>query len=133
MTKTGIIATGGEDMKVVITAGGPGIEESFDTRFGRAAFLIVCDIENGSWECHPNTQNLEAAQGAGIQAAQNVQRLGATALITGHVGPKAFKVLHANGIKIFSANAGTAHEALNAYKGGLLSRMSAPDVEGHWV
>jgi predicted Fe-Mo cluster-binding NifX family protein len=120
-------------MKVVVTAGGPGIEESFDTRFGRAAYFIVCDLENGAWECHPNTQNLEAAQGAGIQAAQSIRRLGASALITGHVGPKAFRVLDANGIKIFSAQASTAQEALNAYKGGLLSAMAAPDVEGHWV
>jgi predicted Fe-Mo cluster-binding NifX family protein len=120
-------------MKVAITAGGPGLEERFDTRFGRAAYFLVCDLENGSWECHPNTQNLEAAQGAGIQAAQSVQRLGASALITGHVGPKAFKVLEANGIKIFSAEANTAGQALQAYGNGLLSQMAAPDVEGHWV
>ncbi|MDT8899977.1 NifB/NifX family molybdenum-iron cluster-binding protein [Anaeroselena agilis] len=120
-------------MKVVVTAGGPGLEERFDTRFGRAAYFIVCDLENDSWESHPNTQNLEAAQGAGIQAAQSVQRLGASALITGHVGPKAFKVLDANAVKIFSATAQTVGEALSAYKNGLLSQMAAPDVEGHWV
>ncbi len=119
-------------MKVVVTAGGPGLEDRFDTRFGRAAYFIVCDLENNSWECHPNIQNLEAAQGAGIQAAQSVQRLGASALITGHVGPKAFKVLDAGGIKIFSATTETAEEALKAYNSGLLSPLAAPDVEGHW-
>ncbi len=119
-------------MKVVVTAGGPGLEDQFDARFGRAAYFIVCDLENDSRECHPNTQNLEAAQGAGIQAAQSVQRLGASALITGHVGPKAFKILDANGIKIFSATARTAGEALSAYNNGLLSQLAAPDVEGHW-
>lgn len=124
---------GGKDMKVVVTASGPRLEDGFDTRFGRAAYFIICDIEDGSCEGYPNTQNLEAAQGAGIQAAQTVQRLGAYALITGHVGPKAFKVLHANKIKIFSASARTAQEALNAFNDGLLSPMEASDVEGHWV
>ncbi len=120
-------------MKVAVTAGGPGMGDRFDTRFGRAAYFIVCDLDNDSCECHPNTQNLEAAQGAGIQAAQSIQRLGATALITGHVGPKAFKVLDASGIKIFSAAAETVGEALNAYNSGQLSPLAAPDVEGHWI
>lgn len=120
-------------MKVVVTAGGPGLEDSFDTRFGRAAYFIVYDLESKSWECHSNTQNLEGAQGAGIQAAQNVHRLGASTLITGHVGPKAFKVLDANGIKIYSTTATTAGEAIDAYNAGVLSPMAAPDVEGHWV
>lgn len=120
-------------MKVAVTAGGTGLEDCFDTRFGRAAYFIVYDLDCDSWECHANTQNLEAAQGAGIQAAQTIQRLGASVLITGHVGPKAFKVLDANGIKVYAAAAVTAQEAINAYNEGLLSPMAAPDVEGHWV
>ncbi len=120
-------------MKIVITAGGTGLDDRFDTRFGRAAYFIIYDLDSGSWECHANTQNLEAAQGAGIQAAQTVHRLGASALITGHVGPKAFKVLDANGIKIYSATANTVQEAIDAYNGGLLTELAAPDVEGHWV
>lgn len=120
-------------MKVAFTAAGTGLEDRFDTRFGRAANFIVYDLENGSWECHGNAQNLEAAQGAGIQAAQNIQRLGAAALITGNVGPKAFKVLDASGVKVFTATAQTVREALDAYKNGLLSPLTAPNVEGHWV
>jgi predicted Fe-Mo cluster-binding NifX family protein len=120
-------------MKIAVTASGTGPEDRFDTRFGRAAYFMVYDLDRDSWECHANTQNLEAAQGAGIQAAQTIKRLGASALITGHVGPKAFKVLDANGIKIYSSTAATPQEAVNAFNDGLLSHMAAPDVEGHWV
>jgi Uncharacterized conserved protein len=120
-------------MKIAVTAGGTGLEDCFDTRFGRAAYFIVYDLDNDSWESHANTQNLEAAQGAGIQAAQTVQRLGVSAVITGHVGPKAYKVLDANGTKIFMATARTVKDAVTAYKNGSLSLLAVPDVEGHWV
>ncbi len=120
-------------MKVAITAEEAGLESRFDTRFGRAAYFIVYDFDKDSWEFYANTQNFEAAQGAGIQAAQTVERLGASAVITGHVGPKAFKVLSASGIKIFTASAATVQDAVSAFKQGQLVEIQAPDVEGHWV
>ena len=119
-------------MKIAITAGGPGPEGRFDMRFGRAAYFVLYDVDKDSWESHANTQNLEAAQGAGIQAAQTIQRLGASVLISGHVGPKAYRVLAANGTKIFSATAQTVQEAVDAYKKGILTPLTGPDVEGHW-
>jgi len=120
-------------MRIAITAGGKGLSERFDSRFGRAAYFIICDTDSGAWEAHSNVQNFEAAQGAGIQAAQTIQRLGAAALVTGHVGPKAFKVLQAGGVKVFSAKAETAAEALAAFRRGELTELTSPDVEGHWV
>lgn len=120
-------------MKVAVTSGGRELTSRFDTRFGRAAYFIVYELDGGHWSWHDNVQNYEAAQGAGIQAADTVRRLGATALVTGHVGPKAFKVLAASGIKIYTTAAQTVQEALDAYKSGALSPQTAADVEGHWV
>lgn len=119
-------------MKVVVTAGGKGLADRFETRFGRAEYFIVYDLGSDCWECHSNVQNYEAAQGAGIQSAETVRRLGASALVTGHVGPKAFKVLDACGIKVYTTAAQTVQEALSAYKEGLPS-LAAADVAGHWV
>jgi predicted Fe-Mo cluster-binding NifX family protein len=79
-----------------------------------------------------NSQNLNAAQGAGIQAAATVSRLGATVLITGHCGPKAFRALMAAGIKIYTGATGTVSEAIAQFKAGKLSLADAADVEGHW-
>lgn len=118
--------------KIVLSAGGTTLAAPFDTRFGRAEYFIVYDPGNGEWECHPNTQNLNAAQGAGIQAAQTVHLLGAGVLVTGHVGPKAFKVLQANGTRVYTAGEATVQKALDAFRAGKLTELTSPDVEGHW-
>ena len=80
-----------------------------------------------------NEQNLNAAQGAGIQAGQTIAKAGAQALITGHCGPKAFRVLEAARIKVFNTNAPTVAEALARYRAGELIEAKAANVEGHWA
>lgn len=104
-----------------------------DPRFGRAAKFILVDTETGSVQVEDNTQNLNAAQGAGIQAAQNVSRLGAQVLLTGHCGPKAFATLRAAGIQVITGVEGTVGEVVERFKRGELSPSDSPDVEGHWV
>ncbi len=80
-----------------------------------------------------NTQNFNAMQGAGIQAAETVCRHGAECVITGHCGPKAFRALKAAGIKIAIGAKGTVMQAIEDYKSGKLQSVDSPDVEGHWV
>ena len=122
-------------MKIAITTSGNDLNAPLDNRFGRAAGFFIYDIdsESESFEVVDNEQNLNAAQGAGIQAAQTVARTGAKCLITGHCGPKAFRVLTAAGIKVFNTNAATVGEAIEQYRNGQLVEASAADVEGHWV
>ncbi|NLF07934.1 MAG: dinitrogenase iron-molybdenum cofactor biosynthesis protein, partial [Pirellulaceae bacterium] len=73
-----------------------------------------------------------APQGAGIQAAQTVARLGAEALLTGHVGPKAFATLSAANVAVFTGAAGTVKEAVDQFNNGKLERAAQSDVRGHW-
>lgn len=120
-------------MKVVITSSGDGLDSPVDPRFGRAGRFILVDTETGGVQAVDNTQNLNAAQGAGIQAAQNVSRLGAEVLMTGHCGPKAFATLRAAGIKVITGVQGTVAEAIERFKRGELAPTEAPDVEGHWA
>ena len=120
-------------MKIAVTATGTTPESPLDARFGRAAYFLVFDPDTKTWETVENTQNLNAAQGAGIQSAQNVAAAGAQALVTGHCGPKAFRVLAAAQIKIYTTTAATIKEALALYRGGKLTESSAADVEGHWA
>ena len=119
-------------MKIAFTTSGETLEAPLDTRFGRAPKFLVYDLENGSFEIVDNQQNLNAAQGAGIQSAESVARLGANHLVTGHCGPKAFRVLAAAGIKVYTTNAATIAEALKAFRAGTLIEAAAADVEGHW-
>jgi predicted Fe-Mo cluster-binding NifX family protein len=120
-------------MKVAITTGGPTMQDRVDPRFGRAAMFLFYDTETGKLAAHDNTQNMNAAQGAGIQAAELVSRLGAEALITGHCGPKAFRTLQAAGIKVFIGAGLTAAEAVEALQKGLLKAAEGADVDSHWT
>ena len=120
-------------MKIVITSTGNDLSAQVDQRFGRAAMFILYDLDNGNFEVVDNIQNLNAAQGAGIQAAQNVFNMQAQALITGHCGPKAFAALTAAGVKIYCGAAGSVESVIEQYRKGELTPSAGADVEGHWV
>ncbi|MDD3250189.1 MAG: dinitrogenase iron-molybdenum cofactor biosynthesis protein [Smithella sp.] len=120
-------------MKIAFTTTGDDLSAPLDSRFGRAPKFLIYDIDAGAFTLADNQQNLNAAQGAGIQSAQNIARLGASALVSGHCGPKAFHVLQAAGIKIYYSSAATVKEALELFKAGKLQEASSADVEGHWV
>ncbi len=119
-------------MKIAVTTSGKDIGSPVDERFGRANGFIIYDTETGTHEYRDNKQNLEAAQGAGIQSAKTVIDAGATVIITGNVGPKAHAALSAAGIEIFLKNGGTVNEAIDAYRSGSLSKAAGANVEGHW-
>ncbi len=120
-------------MKIAITAQGQDLSSQLDTRFGRAKWLIVYDTETDSFQATDNTVNLNAVSGAGIQTAQNVANLGVEAVITGNVGPNAFKTLNAAGIKIFLAEIQTVQEVIDLFKAGKLREVDNANVEGHWI
>jgi predicted Fe-Mo cluster-binding NifX family protein len=119
-------------MKIAFSTSGETLKSPLDSRFGRAPKFLVYDLDSESFEVIDNQQNLNAAQGAGIQSAETVARSGAKALVSGHCGPKAFRVLSAAKIKIFNADASTVAEALEKFKSGSLREAAAADVEGHW-
>lgn len=119
-------------MKIAISASENNIEKQMDSRFGRAKGFIIYDLETDKFEYIDNLQNLEAAQGAGIQAAQNVINKDAEAVISGHFGPKAFKVLSTSGIKTYTSGEGTISEIIEKFKKGEIKEVSSADVEEHW-
>ncbi|NLG35066.1 MAG: dinitrogenase iron-molybdenum cofactor biosynthesis protein [Lentisphaerae bacterium] len=121
-------------MKIVITSSAQTLAEPIDMHFGRAKFFILADTETGHATAHDNAQNFHAAQGAGVQSAETIARLGAEAVITGSVGPKAFRALQAAGIKIALVEAACpGTEALRRFKDGELPVLDQPNGESHWV
>ena len=120
-------------MKTAVTSQGRELSSAIDPRFGRAKFFIIVDTETGEFTVADNSQNLNAAQGAGIQAGRNVVELGAAAIVTVHVGPKAFATLQACGVKIYTGATGTVADAVEQFKAGKLKQSKGADVEGHWV
>jgi len=119
-------------MKILVTAKGKQTSDAMDPRFGRAKFFIMVDTNADATTVHDNSQNLNAAQGAGIQAAETVSRLGAEAVVTGNVGPKAFRALNAADIKIYLSNDATVADAIRRFKAGELKEVASSNVQGHW-
>ncbi|MFH0965684.1 MAG: NifB/NifX family molybdenum-iron cluster-binding protein [Planctomycetota bacterium] len=120
-------------MKIAVSSQGPHLSSGVDARFGRAPWFIVIDADTGAFETVRNEQNVQAAQGAGIQSAQLVVNHGAQAVLTGHCGPKAFRVLKAAGVRVYLGLDATVADALEKFKAGSLDESSQADVEGHWV
>jgi predicted Fe-Mo cluster-binding NifX family protein len=120
-------------MKIAFSTAGETLESPLDARFGRAPKFLVYDLDRETFEVVDNWQNVDAVQGAGIQSAESVARLGIKSIVTGHCGPKAFRVLLAAGITIYTTDAPTVAVALEHYRSGKLTEAKAADVDGHWV
>jgi predicted Fe-Mo cluster-binding NifX family protein len=120
-------------VKIAFTTSGETLDAPLDGRFGRASKFILYDLEKDYYEVIDNRQNVNTAQGAGIQAAEAMVRAGAGGIVTGHCGPNAYRALRAAGIAIYSCSEATVAAALEAFRSGALKPMESADVEGHWV
>jgi predicted Fe-Mo cluster-binding NifX family protein len=119
-------------MKIAISAQGPSSTSPVDMRFGRAKFFVVYDTDHGTYAAMDNEQNLQAAQGAGIQSAATVVNAGCSALITGHCGPKAFTTLAKAGVVVYGTTDSSVKGAAEAFLANKLNKLANADVEGHW-
>jgi len=118
--------------KIVVSASGQTLEAKVEPRFGRTPYFVLVDPETLEYEAVANRQNLEATQGAGIQAASLVAHYQPAALLTGYCGPKAYHVLLAAGISVFLQVSGSVREAVEQYRQGNLTVSRGPNARGHW-
>lgn len=116
--------------KIAVTSEGPSLDDPVDSRFGRAAGFVIVDIETMRTDYIDNGSSQVMAQGAGIQAAELVARAGVSVLLTGFVGPKAFKALNAVGIKVGQDLENmTVRQAIEKYKRGEVAMADGPNRE----
>lgn len=117
-------------MKIAITAHGENRQSAVDSRFSLADYFVLYDDESNTWSALTNIQNPEHTSGLGIHSSQTLAKIGAKVLITGHVGPKAFKVLQAEQIALYSVGEmnSTVEEALAAFQSGKLSDLNVPNA-----
>jgi predicted Fe-Mo cluster-binding NifX family protein len=120
-------------MKLCIPAEAGGLDARVDLRLGRAPVFVFADSETGKvLGSAPNSQDRQAASGAGIQAAQTIAETGAEAVLCANIGPKAFRVLNAASIRVYVGVSGTVADAVRAFAAGTLHPADAANVEGHW-
>ncbi|NEV63668.1 NifB/NifX family molybdenum-iron cluster-binding protein [Thiorhodococcus minor] len=103
--------------KILATSTGTELDSAIDPRFGRSPYFALIDQDTGALEAIPNPF-LDAASGAGTQAAQWVLEQGVSLLLTGRCGPKAAAVLDGSGVRVVEGASGSVREALE--------RLSAP-------
>lgn len=74
-------------MKIAITSTGNSPDSTLDTRFGRCAYFVIYDTENGSTEFIPNP-NKDNVEGAGPASVQLVASRGVKKVVSGEFGAK---------------------------------------------
>jgi predicted Fe-Mo cluster-binding NifX family protein len=118
-------------MKIAIPASSDKLEANLDPRFGRCQYFLIVDSDSMDFNAIPN-DSINAAHGAGIQAAQIIANMGVDVVITGNVGPNAFNVLFASGIKIVTGASGSIKDVIEKFKSGQLKEVKNPTVGGHF-
>jgi predicted Fe-Mo cluster-binding NifX family protein len=118
-------------MKIAISSTSNNLEGQLDPRFGRCEYLLIVDSENMQFEAILNAASYSGG-GAGIQAAQLMANKGVKTVITGNVGPNAFKALSAAGIEIITGAVGTVKEVVEKLNRGEYDRTKAPTVDDHF-
>ena len=118
-------------MKVIITAMEENLDAPVDPRFGRCKFFLTVNTDTMEFEVTPN-DNQSAMGGAGIQAAQIIANKGVDVVITGTVGPNAFKTLSAAGLKVYTGAQGSIREAIEQFKQGQLTESVTSTVGSHY-
>lgn len=107
-------------MKICITSRGTDLFSQCDPRFGRCSYFVIVDDDTMNFETLQNPGPL-AEGGAGIEAAQALIGLNIDAILTGNIGPNAFAVLNAAGIKVFTGINGAVEDTVVQYVEGQLS------------
>ena len=117
-------------MKICISSTGKNLDAIVDQRFGRCQYFLVVDTETMNVKTISNEATLSSG-GAGIQAAQIVTKEDIGSVITGNIGPNAFQILQAAGIKVYTGAEGTIKQAIENYKKGKLKETVSANVESH--
>ena len=111
-------------MKICISSTGSTLSASLDPRFGRAIYFLIVDDKGKLVKAIKNT-GVQAMRGAGISAAQIIANEKVDIVITGNVGPNAFMVLNASGIKIFIGKPEMkARDVFKEYQNGNLQEIT---------
>ena len=117
--------------KIAVSSEGPDLDARVDPRFGRAAGFMIVDPQTMAFDYVDNGATQVMAQGAGIQAAEIVAGTGASVLLTGYVGPKAFQALSAAGIAIGqNLDDLTVRDAIQRFQQGGVEMAAAPNRRG---
>lgn len=114
-------------MIIAITAKEASLQSEVDPRFGRAAYFLIANSLTGEVYAHDNSDGIDAENGAGTGASQQLAEYKVDVLYTGHVGPKAAEVLEKAKIAYHENTTGTVEEVLSRIPAESLPQAEAPE------
>lgn len=117
-------------MKVAISASGSDKGSSIDERFGRCPFFIIVDTDKMDFEAIEN-EHKKDSHGVGPQVIQMLSDMDVDAVITGNVGPNAYRTLNSANIEIYE-DTGKVSTAVEKLKNDELSILDDKTVGGHF-
>lgn len=112
-------------MKIAVTSYGPTIDDRLDERFRVARFVIIYDTLLQNFE---QLKIFSSPKELGQETARRIIQAGAKALITGHIGNKAYSMLYENQIVVYSVGGLTVRQALNFFQNNHLKRLAAANA-----
>lgn len=114
-------------MKIAITSNGQNLDSETSQVFGRCPYFIIAEADDGdvSSSSAINNQAQNQRGGAGMAAAQTVGDQGVEAVITGSVGPNAFRVLQQLGIDVYKAEQASVEKNIDLFNEGQLEEVSS--------
>lgn len=116
-------------MLVAISAFDNTLEGDVNPRFGRCNNYLLVDTKNDTFKPLPNPAQYEG-HGAGVSAAQMIVNSNVDAIISGNIGPNAFRILQAANIPIYTFY-GKIKDALSKLKNNQLEAQGQPTNQGH--
>ncbi|MHA2203958.1 MAG: NifB/NifX family molybdenum-iron cluster-binding protein [Candidatus Hodarchaeales archaeon] len=111
-------------MKIGLPSTGNELSSPFANIFGRCSHFIIVETETQEiLETYPNSA-INAAGGAGIQAAQSLVNHQVEAVIAPQMGSNAFRVLQGAGVIVYSGLIGTLELNIENFKKEKLNEMT---------
>lgn len=118
--------------KVAVTSWGPDVTSPVDPHFGRARYFLAVGTDTDQVAVHDNRGCRRSLHTAGMQAAGTLISIGVQAVITGHIGPRAFATLQSAGVEVYGVEGGTVGDAVEQLRTGKLQPLREANVREHW-
>lgn len=109
-------------MKIAISCEGKELDSLLDVRFGRCDYFQIHDTENKKNYFLENEGKV-ASGGAGIVAAQQVINEKVDIIITGNLGPNAFRLMEKANVKAYKSLSVPVKEVLELIEKGALEKI----------
>ena len=111
-------------MKIGISAKGKNREDLLDLHFGRCDYFQVFDSENNTIKVLEN-KGISASGGAGVVAANQIIDEEVEVVITGSLGPNAFKLISKAGISPYKCEELPIKDVLIKYRNNELEEIKS--------